>query len=103
MTQSDPNHEALLAEFDGSVCPACHHRAHDPGGCSECPRCELHTDEATAFVLRYEPELLRDRNIEAAIDDIIEAHNVEHGESCDCPIGLNIEEYERIGASHDPE
>ena len=55
---SDPTREALLAEFDGSVCPACHHRAHDPGGCSECPRCELHTDEAAAFVLRYEPELI---------------------------------------------
>jgi hypothetical protein len=49
---------ALAAEFDGSVCPACHHREHDPGGCSECPRCELHTDEAFAFVLRVEPELL---------------------------------------------
>lgn len=50
--------ERLLAEFDGSVCPACHHRAHDPGACSECPACELHTDEAAAFVLRIEPELL---------------------------------------------
>lgn len=48
----------LLSEFDGSDCPACHHRAHDPGSCSECPRCELHTDEAMAFVLRYEPELV---------------------------------------------
>jgi hypothetical protein len=44
--------ETLLAEFDGSVCPACHHRDHDPGSCEECPRCELHTDEALAFVLR---------------------------------------------------
>ena len=52
------SYEGLLAEFEGSVCPACHHRAHDPGSCSECPRCELHTDEALAFVLRYEPELL---------------------------------------------
>ena len=54
MTSPDP----LLVEFDGSVCPACHHRFHDPGGCSECPRCELHTDEALAFVLRVEPELV---------------------------------------------
>jgi hypothetical protein len=53
-----PTAKALLAEFDGSVCPACHHRFHDPGSCSECPRCELHTDEALAFVLRVEPELL---------------------------------------------
>lgn len=88
----------LLVEFDGSVCPACHHRAHDPGGCSECPRCELHTDEAAAFVLRIDPEVLLDRNVEAAIDQIIQAHNVEHGESCDCPIGLSIEEYERVAA-----
>ncbi len=51
--------EAALAEFDGSLCPACHHRSHDPGSCHEgCDRCELHTDEALAFVLRYEPELI---------------------------------------------
>jgi hypothetical protein len=49
---------ALLREFDGSVCPACHHHSHDPGSCPACPRCELHTDEALAFVLRYEPELV---------------------------------------------
>lgn len=59
MTGERPELRAdLLTEFDGTVCPACHHEAHDPGGCSECPRCELHTDEALAFVLRYEPDLV---------------------------------------------
>lgn len=38
------------------------------------------------------------RNVEAAIDGIIEAHSVEHGESCDCPIGLAVEEYETVAA-----
>lgn len=34
------------------TCPACHHREHDPGSCPECPRCELHFDEAVAWLAR---------------------------------------------------
>ena len=34
------------------LCPACHHPEHDPGACSECPRCELHVDEALEWVAR---------------------------------------------------
>jgi hypothetical protein len=69
---------ALLAEFDGSVCPACHHVAHDPGSCEECPRCELHTDEALAFVLRIEPGLLPDQapanaTLRDTLDGLVEA------------------------------
>jgi hypothetical protein len=34
------------------VCPACHHAEHDPGSCPECPRCELHFDEAADWLRR---------------------------------------------------
>jgi hypothetical protein len=37
---------------DALVCPACHHRDHDPGGCGDCPRCELHFDEAVEWLAR---------------------------------------------------
>ncbi len=50
--------DPLTVMEEETVCPACHHRDHDPGSCPSCPRCELHTDEAFAFVLRIEPELL---------------------------------------------
>jgi hypothetical protein len=46
------------------MCPACHHHDHDPGACRECPAptCELHTDDALAWVERIEPELLGARD-----------------------------------------
>lgn len=31
-------------------CPACHHPEHDPGSCPDCPRCELHVDEALIWL-----------------------------------------------------
>lgn len=37
-------------------CPACHHLEHDPGSCPECPRCELHVDEALIWVSRVARE-----------------------------------------------
>lgn len=50
-------------QWDRSLCPACHCPDHDPGSCPNCPRCELHTDEAVDWVRRVEPELLNaDRN-----------------------------------------
>jgi hypothetical protein len=55
---TDPT--AALAE---ALCPACHHRDHDPGSCEWCPRCELHTDEALAWVMRIEPELIAEVEI----------------------------------------
>jgi hypothetical protein len=57
----------LAAEYDGSVCPACHCPDHDPGSCRNCPKCELHTDEALAFVLRVEPELVAALTPEATV------------------------------------
>lgn len=49
----------MSAPRTAMLCPACHHREHDPGSCREgCDRCELHTDDAFEFVLRVEPELV---------------------------------------------
>jgi hypothetical protein len=35
-----------------ALCPACHHADHDPGSCPDCPRCELHYDEAREWLAR---------------------------------------------------
>lgn len=40
-----------------ALCPACHHRDHDPGSCEWCPNCELHTDEALDWLMRHDPML----------------------------------------------
>lgn len=59
-------------------CPACHHPEHDPGSCPECPRCELHVDEALIWVSRvaredYDEfvEAIEADAIKAAINDLI--------------------------------
>ena len=57
--------------WDRSLCPACHCPDHDPGSCPNCPRCELHTDEAFDWVLRVEPELVAAHidTLTAAVDE----------------------------------
>jgi len=49
---------ALLGPLVADGCPACHHPDHDPGSCEWCPRCELHTDDAFAWVQRIDPDLI---------------------------------------------
>jgi len=49
---------APLGPLVADGCPACHHPDHDPGSCEWCPRCELHTDDAFAWVQRIDPDLI---------------------------------------------
>jgi len=53
-----PATPAPLGPLVADGCPACHHPDHDPGSCEWCPRCELHTDDAFAWVQRIDPDLI---------------------------------------------
>lgn len=53
---TEPQQPATAAD----ECPACHHRDHDPGACEWCSHCELHYDDALAWVARHAPDLLRE-------------------------------------------
>jgi hypothetical protein len=72
-------------------CPACHHRDHDPGSCHWCPYCELHIDDALAWVRRIDPDLFaeavdaereRSGRLEAAARRVLRP--VEESDGCCC-------------------
>jgi len=82
-------------------CPACHHIEHDPGSCEWCPRCELHTDDALAWLLRISPQDINDeiirlmhengqQRIEIAHlnETILRQHDCDHSECIEREEGL---------------